>query len=208
MMGAKLKRRLDGDEVIDPRFVRAISSPLRVEIMVECTLAPTSPTQAKARRPGDHPSLQAISHHFRVLVECEVIEEAFSRRGPRGPKETFYRATARALFSESLFKKLPEAVKGSLSATIIATFNERAEQSLLANTLDSHDARHLTWTPLVLDLSGFLELNAKLDEIFESLPVEQMAAAQRCKASGERPMQVTVGMFAFESPPLDQDQSR
>jgi hypothetical protein len=206
-MGSKLKRRLDGDEVIDPRFVRAISNPLRVEILVECTLAPTSPTQAKAQRPGDHPSLQAISHHFRVLVECEVIEEAFSRRGPRGPKETFYRATARALFSERLFNQLPEALKGSLSATIIATFNERAEQSLLANTLDSHEARHLTWSPLVLDLAGFLELNARLDKIFESLPVEQMAAKQRRKTSGEPAMHVTVGMFAFESPAPGQDGS-
>ncbi|MBS1887065.1 MAG: hypothetical protein JSU06_07740 [Actinobacteria bacterium] len=197
-MGLKVKRRYAAHERVDPRLVKAISSPLRVEILIECGISPISQSEFRARQGGRH-SLQLISHHFDVLVECEAIEVAFTRR-VNGANVNYYEATARALFSEEDFNHLPEALKGSFSALICSTFQETAHESLLANLFDSHPERHASWTPLQLDLAGFLRICRRLDEIFYSLMAEQEAAAERMRRSGERPMHATVGMFGFQTP--------
>ena len=198
-MGLKVKRRHRKDNLVDRRLVKAISAPLRVEIMVECTIAPISQSEFRERQGNSH-SAQLISHHFDVLVECDAIEVAFTRR-VKGSQVNFYKATARALFSEEDFINLPEALKGSFSALILSTFQEHAQESLLANSFDSYAERHATWKPHELDLIGFLRVMKKLDDIFYSaLPIEEKAAKRRLERSGERPMYVTVGMFGFETP--------
>ncbi|MFT3863038.1 MAG: hypothetical protein QM729_02115 [Solirubrobacterales bacterium] len=197
-MGLKVKRRHRATDLVDPRLVKAISAPLRVEIIVECSLAPISQSEFRERQGNQH-SAQLISHHFDVLVECDAIEVAFTRR-IKGSRVNFYCASAHALFSEEDFVHLPEALKGSFSALILSTFQEHAQESLLANLFDSYAERHATWKPLELDLIGFLRVMQKLNEVFYSLPLEEKAAEQRRERSGERPMHVTVGMFGFESP--------
>lgn len=198
-MGLKVKRRHGAGERVDPRLVKAISNPLRVEILVECSLAPISQSEFRTRQ-GNRHSAQLISHHFDVLVELGTIRVAFTRR-IKGSKVNYYEATARALFSEEDFVHLPEALKGSFSALICSTFQENVHESLLASVFDSYAERHASWSPLRLDLIGFLKLCGRLDEIFCSLNAEQEAAMERMQRSGERPMHVTVGMFGFETPP-------
>jgi hypothetical protein len=205
-LGLKVKRRHGVGERVDPRLVKAISNPLRVEILVECSLAPISQSEFRTRQ-GNRHSAQLISHHFDVLVECDTITVAFSRR-VRGTKVNYYEATARALFSEEDFIHLPEALKGSFSALILSTFQENVHESLLANVFDSYAERHASWSPLQLDLIGFLKICGRLDEIFYALKAEQEAAEERMKRSGERPMHVTVGMFGFETPPPQREHDR
>jgi hypothetical protein len=205
-LGLKVKRRHGTGERVDPRLVKAISNPLRVEILVECSLAPISQTEFRTRQ-GNRHSPQLISHHFDVLVECDTIRVAFSRR-IKGTRVNYYEATARALFSEEDFVHLPEALKGSFSAIICSTFQENVHESLLASLFDSHAERHASWSPLQLDLVGFLTICKRLDEIFFSLKAEQEAAEERLGRSGEQPIQVTVGMFGFETPPPPREHDR
>jgi hypothetical protein len=198
-LGVKVKRRHRKENLVDPRLVKAISAPLRVEILVECGIAPISQSEFRERQ-GNRHSAQLISHHFDVLVECDAIKVAFTRR-LKGSQVNFYGATAHALFSEEDFVHLPEALKGSFSALILSTFQEQAQESLLSNSFDSHSERHATWRTIELDLIGFLRIMKKLDDIFYSaLPLEEKAAEQRLKRSGGRPMHTTVGMFGFEMP--------
>jgi hypothetical protein len=202
-MAPKMKRRLDGDELIDPRFVKAISHPMRVEIVAASSLAPISEAEFREQSGGKY-SKQLVSFHFGVLITLEAIEEVDSRR-VRGGLERFYRPTARALFSEGDFARLPPSLRGNLSAGVISSFAQRAEDSLIAGTLDSHPERHLTWTPLQLDMVGFLELVERLDAVFDRLPDMQDEATERLEGSGEDQMHVTIAMFAFESPTPDRN---
>jgi hypothetical protein len=198
-LGLKVKRRHRKENLVDPRLVKAISAPLRVEILVECGIAPISQSEFRERQGNSH-SAQLISHHFDVLMECEAIEVAFTRR-LKGSQVNFYGATAHALFSEEDFIHLPEALKGSFSALILSTFQEQAQESLLSNSFDSHPERHATWRSIELDLIGFLRIMKKLDDIFYSaLPAEEEAATKRLERSGGRPIHATVGMFGFEMP--------
>jgi len=195
-MIATTRRRRSGDELIDARFAKAIAHSLRVEIMAELHRAPISPAEYAARtgRP-----IENVAYHFRTLAECDCIE-IVGERPRRGAIEHFYANTKHPLFSEEEFSRLPPAVKGSFSASILTAFMDQAAEALLTNTLDSHDSRHLTWQRLHLDEEGFAEVMGRLDELFEWLPAAQMAARERMKKSGESPMDTTVGMFGFESP--------
>jgi DNA-binding transcriptional ArsR family regulator len=200
-MIATTRQRRDGDELIDARFAKAIAHPLRVQIMVELDRGPISPAEYAAKFGG---VLENVAYHFRILAECDCIQ-IVDERPRRGATEHFYENVQRALFSEEEFSRLPAAVKGSFSASILTTFMDRAAESLLTNKLDSHKTRHLTWQPLLLDEEGFAEVMGRLDELYEWLPVAQMAARERMKKSGENAVDTTVALFGFESPKADRD---
>ena len=74
--------------VIDQRLVRAVSHPLRVEVL-ETIVAEgeISPTQIVAKVKGD---LGKVSYHVSVLKDCEIIELAGTRQR-RGALEHFFR---------------------------------------------------------------------------------------------------------------------
>jgi DNA-binding transcriptional ArsR family regulator len=203
MTGVRLMRRKDGEELLDPDFVKAIGHPIRVEILLECSLAPICVSEFRVRR---RPELrrQAIEHHFSILLECGAIEVVKTRR-ERGGRARYYSATARALFSEEDFDRMPPALQGSLTATYCSTLFERIKESLLAGTLEAHSERHLTWTPLELDLEGFLKVAGELDGFFERLKLIELEAKERMDLAGASALHSTVAMMAFESPPPIRD---
>jgi hypothetical protein len=195
------ERRRQADELIDARLVRACSHPLRVRIMVELERAPMSPVEYHAQFGG---ALEKIAYHFRVLAKCECVR-IIDERPRRGAVEHIYEITKLALFSTEQFSKLPESVKGGFSASILSTFMDVAAESLLTNKLDSHETRHLTWQRLTLDEQGFENVMERLEELFQWLPVEQMAAAERMKESEEEPLMAAVALSGFEVPWPERD---
>jgi DNA-binding transcriptional ArsR family regulator len=200
-MSGTTSHRRSGEELVDARFAKAIAHPLRVRIMAELYRGPMSPAEYAAKFGG---TLENVAYHFRTLVECDCVK-VIAERPRRGATEHFYENTHRALFSEEDFTSLPVAVRSSLSAATLSAFMDQAAEALLTNKLDSHSSRHLTWQRLRLDEEGFAQVMARLDELFEWLPVAQMAARERMRKSGEDPVPTTIGMFGFESPKPDRD---
>lgn len=201
MSASARRQRRSGDELVDARLAKAIGHPLRVRIMVELDRGPISPAEYVAKFGGN---IENVAYHFRFLAKCDCVRIC-GERPRRGAVEHFYESTRRALFSEKQFSALPTSVKSGFSASILSTFMDRAAESLLANTLDSHDTRHLTWQPLTLDEEGFANVMERLEEMFRWLPVEQMAAQERMKRSGEAPLNTAVALFGFECPVPDRD---
>ena len=76
---------------------------------------------------------------------------------------------------------------------------------LLAGTLDKHPERHLTWTPLELDWDGFIGVVDELNEVFGRLKIREAEAKDRMTRTGASPMNITVAMMGFESPPPVRD---
>jgi hypothetical protein len=203
MTGVKSMQRRGGEELLDPGFVKAISHPLRVEILAECSLAPISVPEFRDRR-GRGQSRQNIEHHFGILLESGAIE-VVDVRPERGGRARYFAATARALFSEEDFNRIPPALRGSLSATTCSTLWERIQESLLAGTLDAHPERHLTWIPLELDWIGFIEIVRELDGMYHRINLMKAEAKERMSRTGDTPMHTTVAMMGFESPPPIRD---
>jgi len=203
MSGLKSMQRRDGEGLLDPSFIRAFGHPIRVEAVAEASLAPICVSEFRARR---HPELsrQAVEHHFSVLVDCGAIEEVDVRH-LRGGRAKYYATTARALFSDEDFLRLPPALRGSVTATLCSTLWERIQESLLEGTIDAHPERHMTWTPLVLDWDGFLTVVTTLNAAFYNLKVVEAEARERMEQAGTSPMHVTVAIMGFESPPPVRD---
>lgn len=191
-------QRQGGEDLLDPDFTRAIGNPTRVLILTECTLAPISVSELRARHKL-RLSRQAVERHFAILVECGAIEEVATRR-QRGGRAKYYSVTKRAIFSAEDFARLPPALQGSLSAASCASLYERIRESLLAGTLDAHSERHLTWSPLELDWTAFMEINKEFDAFFVRLGALQQEARLRLLLEGGRPLHATVAMMCFESP--------
>jgi DNA-binding transcriptional ArsR family regulator len=201
MSASARRQRRSADELIDARFAKAIAHPLRVRIMVELDRGPMSPAEYVAQFGG---SVENAAYHFRFLARCDCIRIC-GERPRRGAIEHFYENAKHALFTEDEFSALPVSLKSSFSASILSTFMDQAAEALLTNTLDSHDTRHLTWQRLNLDNEGFEIVMARLEELFRWLPVEQMAAKERMKRSGEAPLNTTVALFGFECPVPERD---
>jgi hypothetical protein len=197
-MGAASRRRQrrDAEELIDPLLVKAMRHPLRVQIMTELDRGPMSPAEYRAQFGGN---LEKIAYHFRILKECECVVQVGEDQH-RGAVKKIYKSVKHALFSAEHFSQLPESVKGGFSASIISTFMDVAQEALMANTVDSHASRHLEWQRLCLDEEGFATVMTRLDETYEWLCAQQMAAVERMKKSTEEPLNTTVGIFAFECP--------
>jgi DNA-binding transcriptional ArsR family regulator len=201
MSGSARRLRKQGDELVDRRFVKALSHPVRVRILIELDRGPMSPTEYVDQFGGN---LENVSYHFRTLLECDCIKKVEARR-VRGVVETFYENTQKALFSEEQFSALPNSVRSGFSATILTTFMDAASEALVTNKLDSHDSRHLTWQRLSLDEEGFARVMSRLDQVYDWLLIEQMAAGVRMKRSGEAPVNTIVAMFGFECPQAERD---
>jgi hypothetical protein len=183
-------------ELVDRRLARAISHPLRVEIMVEALRAPISPNEYVERRGG---VLSNTAYHFRQLEKlgCLAVVDEVKRRGA---VEHFYDITKRALLSDEDFARLPAPLQGGFNASIFSTFMQQGQEALEADTMDSRENKHLSWTPVKLDRVGFDRIMGMMGEVYRALGVEQMAAAGRMKKTGEPPIYTTVGLFGFESP--------
>lgn len=201
MSASARRQRRTADQLIDARLAKAISHPLRVRIMAELDRGPMSPAEYVSQFGGN---LENVAYHFRALMKSDCIRIC-GERPRRGAVEHFYECTKHALFSEEHFSVLPSSVKSGFSASILSTFMDQAAEALLTNTLDSHDARHLTWQRLKLDEEGFANVMERLEELFRWLPVEQMAAQERMKGSGEAPLNTTIALFGFECPMPERD---
>ncbi len=183
-------------ELVDRRLARAISHPLRVEIMVEALQAPISPNEYVERRGG---VLSNTAYHFRQLEKlgCLAVVDEVKRRGA---VEHFYEITKRALLSDEDFARMPAPLRGGFNASIFSTFMQRGQEAIESDTMDSRENKHLTWTPVKLDRAGFDRIMGMMGEVYAALGVEQMASADRMEESGDHPIYTTVGLFGFESP--------
>lgn len=191
--GAKTESRR---QLVDRRLAKAISHPLRVDIMSEAVEAPISPNEFVRRRGGP---ISNVAYHFRELEKCDCLE-IVDEVQRRGAVEHFYALTKRALLSDEDFAVLPRPLRGGFDAMILSNFMNRAQLALEADTMEAHANKHLTWNVLKLDKEGFDRVMEMLGDLYTAVGAEQLAAEDRLAESGEAPLQTTVAMFGFESP--------
>ena len=147
-------------------------------------------------------SLSRVDRHFKRLAEhgwLRLVRKASGGRR-RGATEHFYRAPELAIFDPETWALLPDSLRSEFSWRIFEQFAERVKEALEAGTFDARSDRHFTWTPLVLDEQGRERVIAAIAALFTSLFEEQDDARLRIAKSGEKPMQATVGLAAFDSP--------
>lgn len=193
----KTKTKSGGKEKangVDQKLVKALAHPLRVEILTILNERMASPNElSKELDEG----LSQVSYHVKVLKDFDTIEMV-KTEPRRGAVEHYYRATARAFFTDSDWKTLPESVKPGVSAAAVRMIIEDVLDALKGGTFDSRDDRHVSWTPGVVDQQGWEESADLVKETLDRIIKIHAASSKRLARSGEEGIPATTILMNFE----------
>ena len=137
----------------DPRYLKALSHPLRLRILAMLEERPGSPVQLAPRLDS---TLGRVGHHVRVLRDAGLIELVETRRR-RGAVEHIYRASALPYFSDAAWAAAGAHVRRRVLASTLQQVGEYVAGSADAGGFDRPDA-NLSRVPLRLDEQGWAEL--------------------------------------------------
>jgi len=186
----------DSSSYVDTKVAKALSHPLRVQILAELNKRVMSPTQFSKRFGAP---LGTVARHFRALRKAGCVE-IVHEDGRGRAVEHFYRATRRALFDDDAWKRLPETIRNRLSTRTVGDLLEVIAEAMREETFDSRTDRHAAWERCPVDEQGWAEMSAIQREAAEKLMLAARKARSRLIRSGEKGL---IGVWAavlFESP--------
>ena len=186
----------------DPRYVKALSHPLRVRIMAILEERTASPVQLATALDA---SLGMTSYHVQVLLRLELIE-LVREESRRGAVEHHYRAKARERPSADAWDRAAPVAKQALLGAALQQIHEYAAASAAAGGFDRGDA-HLTRTHVTVDEEGWAELADALARLLGDIERIERASEQRREREGRSAeiRAATVNML-FRVRPSDGDE--
>ena len=185
----------EGEEKLADRwFVKALSHPVRVEILELLNEREASPVEMKRSLGG---TLNLINYHLKVLVDCGCVE--VSRTEPvRGAVKHFYRAVPRSFFGHPDLREVPASIRGGATEMSLRSFSKAFRRAAEAGNVDGEDAI-LNWMSLAVDELGrekAIELSETVLRGFELIARQSRERA----ADGEQPLApLVVGVAAFDA---------
>jgi DNA-binding transcriptional ArsR family regulator len=181
---------------VDLRLVKALAHELRVEILTILNERMASPNEL-AKELGE--GLSQVSYHVKVLKDYETIT-LVKTEPRRGAVEHYYRATSRPYISDDDWQQLPKSVREGMSADLMQMVINDMSAAIAAGTVDAHEDRHMSRSPLLLDQKGWADAGKILRTALERLIKVQSDSTDRMARSGEEGMSVMVAMMGIELP--------
>lgn len=183
------------------------ADPLRMKIVTELYRRQMSASRFHAAYGGG--SLSRVDHHFKRLAQHGWIRPVqYERGGGRGRPRRVYRAPELAILDNDAWALVPAPLKAECSWRTFEQFAERVKTAQALGIFDARSDRYFTWSALELDELGRSKVIAGIDALFWSLFEEQADATIRLSTTGERPIQTTVGLAAFDSPSSNRHRNR
>jgi DNA-binding transcriptional ArsR family regulator len=187
----------------DPRYVKAISHPLRVRILAMLQERTASPSQLSQWLGA---TLGTTAYHVRALHQLGLIELADETR-VRGAIEHHYRAGPRPMLSEDAWEQAPPIAKQAAVGSALQMIDEYARKSAAHAGFDRREA-HLSRTSIELDAKGWEALNKACLKFVEQVEKIELASKERMerKPHEEPPSHAAVVLMAFEAARLSGDE--
>lgn len=182
---------------VDQKLVKALAHPLRVEILTILNERMASPNELSKQLDE---GLSQVSYHVKVLKDFDTIEMV-KTEPRRGAVEHYYRATARAFFTDSEWKSLPESVKPGVSAAAVRMIIEDVLNALKGGTFDARNDRHVSWTPGLVDQQGWEESVQLAAETLDGIMKIHAGSAKRLARSGEEGIPAATVIMNYEGLP-------
>src|SRR3954453_4221545 len=167
-------------DIGDPRLVKALAHPLRVQILsaLEDRIASPSDLAAELDAP-----LGNVSYHVRTLADLGLVK-LVKRRTRRGAVEHYYQARGRAQVTNRAWAQVPGVVKQSMVAVALEQAVDQAGAAAAAGGFDHEDST-LSRQTVTLDAEGFGELSAAIGRLHVELAAIQDRSAARLKKAGD-----------------------
>ncbi len=180
----------------DPRYVKAMSHPLRVRILAMLDERTASPVELAGWLRS---SLGTVAYHVRTLERIGLVELVHETR-VRGAVEHHYRSCGRPQVSDEAWAAAPAIAKQAAVSASLQTIDAYARAASAAGGFD-HGNSHLTRTALTLDARGFNDLSRACARLLAQVERIEEAAKERMELnphSGDT-KDVALVMMLFEA---------
>jgi DNA-binding transcriptional ArsR family regulator len=180
----------------DPRYVKAMSHPLRVRILALLDERPASPVELAKWLDA---RLGTVAYHVRTLERLGLIE-LIGKNRVRGAIEHHYRAKDRPTVSDAAWAAAPAIAKQAAVSASLETIDAYANTASAAGGFDDGDA-HLTRTALQLDARGFGDVSRACLEILAEVDRIEASASERIELDPHtaKTRDVALVMMLFEA---------
>jgi DNA-binding transcriptional ArsR family regulator len=181
----------------DPRYVKAMSHPLRVRILAILQERTASPVELAQVLEG---TLGTVSYHVRTLHQLGLIDLVDETR-VRGAVEHHYKAKARPKVSDEAWEQAPPIAKQAAVGSSLQVIDDYARASAAAGGFDHADAA-LIRLSLKLDAKGWQQLAKAVKRLFEQaqrIESDSQERLDRGSRDGHEPIEVGLVMMMFEA---------
>ena len=182
-------------DINDPRLVKAMAHPLRVQILGILEQRVASPRELADELEAP---LGNVSYHVRTLSSLGLIK-LVKKIPRRGAIEHYYEARGRAVVTDRAWAEVPDIVKRALIGATLGDVSERVNEAAAAGGFD-REAAHLTSPRVVVDEQGFSQLSELLGKLFDDVDKVQRDAAKRLKGDTSGAVEAGVVAMLFERP--------
>jgi DNA-binding transcriptional ArsR family regulator len=158
----------------DPRYVKALSHPLRVRILAILEERTASPVQLAGLLDA---SLGVVSYHVRTLERFGLIK--LVRTNPvRGAVEHHYRAKERPTISDESWGNAAPVAKQALLSSYLQQVAAYTNAAVAAGGFDRADA-HISRTVAKLDAKGWADLAKACEQLLNRIDAIEAESAKR-----------------------------
>jgi DNA-binding transcriptional ArsR family regulator len=186
----------------DPRYVKAMSHPLRVRILAMLDERKASPNQLAGWLEA---SLGTVAYHVRTLLQLGLIELVDETR-VRGAVEHHYRSVARPSVSADAWAQASPIAKQAAVGSSLEVIGEYARLSAAAGGFDRSEAQ-LRRTLLKLDARGFSQLSKAIEKLLERAEKIEGDAAKRLGSDPQDVVEAGLALMLFEAAQLSSEKS-
>src|SRR5215207_4096903 len=191
--------------ISDPRYVKALSHPLRVRILALLQERTASPRELAEWLDA---TLGTVSYHVRTLHDFGLIELVRTTQ-VRGAIAHHYRSKVPPRVSDEAWASAAPIVKQAAVGAALQTVDDYARASAAAGGFDRREA-HLTRTNLRLDAKGWQAAARACEKLLADLAKVEEAASKRLASANEdeAASHAAVVMMLFETVRLAQPQPK
>jgi DNA-binding transcriptional ArsR family regulator len=186
--------------ITDPRWLRAISHPIRIRLLAMLEEEPASPVILASKL--DQP-LGTIAYHVRTLYDLGLLK-LVSTRQRRGATEHYYKTTGHPHATDEAWDQLNSVSKQRLLTAVLARANDYAVRSAAAGGFDTKDS-HITVSALKLDAKGWAALAKETKKWLAKAEQLEKEAAERLEADPDSKIDVGLNIMLFEALPFSAD---
>jgi DNA-binding transcriptional ArsR family regulator len=182
------------ESIDDPRYVKAMSHPLRVRVLAMLRERKSSPREL-AELLGA--TLGTTAYHVRTLEKLGLIE-LVDERPVRGAIEHYYRAVSRPGLTDATWSQATPIARQAAVGSNLQIIDEYARTSAAAGGFDRADA-HLARRSVRLDEKGFAALSKACGKLLEQADRIEADAAVRLAKDGDGALDAGIGVLLFEA---------
>ena len=166
-------------DIGDPRLVKALAHPLRVQILSVLEQRVASPSDLAEELGAP---LGNVSYHVRTLADLGLLK-LVRRRTRRGAVEHYYQARGRATVSDRAWSQVPSVVRKSMVGVALEQALEHAVSAAGNGGFDGEESS-ITRHALALDEAGVREACEALARLHDELAAIHERSAERIDGNG------------------------